>query len=87
MAIGDAARPPEDQLGARAACSVIDGYRRAVSPLIARSGLLRCNFEPTCSSFGQTAIERHGWPRGGLLTAGRLLRCHPFAKGGKDPVP
>jgi hypothetical protein len=32
------------------------------------------------------AVERFGTLRGLAMTAGRLLRCHPFAKGGLDPV-
>jgi putative component of membrane protein insertase Oxa1/YidC/SpoIIIJ protein YidD len=32
------------------------------------------------------AIERYGAMRGGLLAAWRLLRCHPFARCGYDPV-
>jgi hypothetical protein len=32
------------------------------------------------------AVERYGVLRGGLLAARRLLRCHPLAKGGLDPV-
>jgi hypothetical protein len=33
------------------------------------------------------AIELYGPWRGGWLAARRLLRCHPFCAGGKDPVP
>ena len=33
------------------------------------------------------AVERYGAAYGGYLAARRLLRCHPFAKGGYDPVP
>jgi putative component of membrane protein insertase Oxa1/YidC/SpoIIIJ protein YidD len=32
------------------------------------------------------AIERFGVLRGGAMAAWRLLRCHPFAHGGHDPV-
>ena len=32
------------------------------------------------------AVERYGVLRGGLKAAGRVLRCHPLAKGGYDPV-
>jgi putative membrane protein insertion efficiency factor len=46
-----------------------------------------CRFHPTCSEFGIEALSTHGLFRGGGLTLRRLLRCHPFAKGGFDPVP
>jgi putative membrane protein insertion efficiency factor len=87
FSLGDAARPPERQLGARLAVGAIDLYRAGVSPLLDRSGLARCRFDPTCSVYGREAISRYGLPRGAFLTAGRLLRCHPWAKGGADPVP
>jgi putative component of membrane protein insertase Oxa1/YidC/SpoIIIJ protein YidD len=32
------------------------------------------------------AVERYGVLRGGMMSAGRLLRCHPLATGGLDPV-
>ncbi|HMF10351.1 MAG TPA: membrane protein insertion efficiency factor YidD, partial [Thermoanaerobaculia bacterium] len=46
-----------------------------------------CRFQPTCSAYGREAIARYGIPRGAWLAAARVLRCHPFAKGGADPVP
>lgn len=54
------------------------------------SGLKRqyhCIYTPTCSQYGIEAIEKYGVLKGGLLTAWRILRCNPFAKGGYDPVP
>ena len=46
-----------------------------------------CRFEPSCSHYATEAIERHGVIRGVRLAAGRILRCHPFARAGYDPVP
>lgn len=68
---------------ARAAVYVLDFYKRRISPLLPAA----CRFEPTCSVYAREAIARHGLARGGALSVGRLLRCHPFHKGGFDPVP
>ena len=62
----------------------VDFYRSAISPY---KGGPTCKFSPTCSQYARTAIERYGAIKGGRLAAWRLLRCHPFAKGGYDPVP
>jgi len=32
------------------------------------------------------AVERYGAVRGGVMALWRVLRCHPFAAGGYDPV-
>jgi putative membrane protein insertion efficiency factor len=67
----------------RFALQLLSFYRRAISPLLPRA----CRFEPTCSVYAREAIERHGLRRGLLMAGGRLLRCHPFHRGGFDPVP
>ncbi len=85
--IADAFQAPQRQVSARMALISIDAYRATLSPLLARSGLVTCRFHPTCSAYGRTAVERYGIPKGLFLAAGRVLRCHPFAKGGEDPVP
>jgi putative membrane protein insertion efficiency factor len=58
-------------------------YRSAISPWLPPS----CRFEPSCSRYALGAIERYGAPRGAWLGLRRILRCHPFARGGYDPVP
>lgn len=58
-------------------------YQLAVSPLLPPA----CRFMPTCSVYGYEAVERHGVWRGAWLTLRRLARCHPFCRGGYDPVP
>jgi hypothetical protein len=46
-----------------------------------------CRYLPTCSEYASIAIATHGPVRGVTLAVSRLLRCHPFARGGLDPVP
>ena len=86
FAVGDSARPLDEQASRRVALVAIDAYRAYVSPVLARTGWVTCRFQPTCSAYGREAIERYGSPRGFALTAGRILRCTPWAKGGWDPV-
>ena len=63
--------------------SAIRFYRRAVSPLFPP----RCRYIPTCSQYGEEAVERYGALLGGVLALWRVLRCNPFSRGGYDPVP
>ena len=60
-------------------------YRRAISPYRPPC----CRFIPTCSQYALEAIEKYGAVKGGWLAFKRIMRCHPFYKGGKiyDPVP
>jgi len=46
-----------------------------------------CRFYPSCSTYAQQAIERHGLVKGVILGAWRLLRCQPLNPGGIDEVP
>ena len=61
----------------------IRGYQKYISPL---SGP-HCRYVPTCSAYAIEAVEKYGSIKGGFLAAKRILRCHPFAAGGYDPVP
>jgi len=45
-----------------------------------------CRFTPTCSEYTYQAIEKYGILKGCILGLRRIIRCHPFSKGGKDPV-
>jgi len=62
---------------------LLSAYKRWVSPALP----VACRFVPTCSEYAMEAVERHGAMRGGLLVIGRVLRCHPLARAGYDPVP
>jgi len=66
----------------RAAMQILRAYKWAISPLFPPS----CRYTPTCAEYAMEAIERFGVLRGGLKAAARLLRCHPLAHGGYDPV-
>jgi len=43
-----------------------------------------CRFFPSCSEYTYQAIEKYGVRKGGFLGLKRILRCHPFTKGGVD---
>jgi uncharacterized protein len=62
---------------------MLRGYKRFISPLLPPA----CRFEPTCSIYMMTAVERFGPARGVWMGTKRLCRCHPFHPGGDDPVP
>lgn len=62
---------------------VIRAYRLLLSPWLGPT----CRFEPTCSAYALQALEQHGAAAGSYLMTRRLLRCHPWCRGGHDPVP
>ena len=65
------------------ALGLIRFYKKYVSPTLPPS----CRYHPTCSEYTYQAIEKYGILRGGWMGLLRILRCHPFAPGGYDPVP
>ena len=68
--------------------AMLDFYRRWLSPALhslAPGG--GCRFVPSCSEYASIAIATYGPIRGVGLAIGRLLRCHPFSRGGLDSVP
>ena len=62
--------------------ALIRFYQLAISPMFPPA----CRFQPTCSEYGYEAISRYGIIKGGWMTARRIARCHPFSRGGYDPV-
>ncbi len=75
--------PQRPGIGVRAALLALRFYQAFLSPLMIGS----CRFYPSCSRYAYEAIGIHGVARGAWLALKRLLRCHPFARGGFDPVP
>ena len=57
-------------------------YKRWLSPMLPAS----CRYVPSCSEYAMEAIAQRGPLRGTLLAVWRVLRCHPFARGGYDRV-
>jgi putative membrane protein insertion efficiency factor len=51
-------------------------YKLVLSPFLFLMGA-RCRFTPTCSEYAYEAVCRHGFARGGLMSAARILRCRP----------
>ena len=58
-------------------------YQVTLSPWLGR----QCRYEPTCSHYAIEALREWGPVRGSWMAARRILRCHPFVRGGYDPVP
>jgi putative membrane protein insertion efficiency factor len=77
-ALASATRLPQHLL-----IGLVRGYRLLLSPWLG-SG---CRFEPTCSAYALGALNGHGALRGSVLTLARIGRCHPWCRGGHDPVP
>lgn len=61
---------------------LIKGYRKYISPLLGSN----CRFHPTCSAYSLQAIEKYGALKGSWLSIKRIVKCHPFHKGGYDPL-
>ena len=72
---------------AKALILCIRGYQRCISPVLVALIGPSCRFEPSCSQYAIDALRVHGVFRGTFYAVWRVLRCHPFARGGNDPVP
>lgn len=61
---------------------LLRAYKWGISPVLPPA----CRYVPTCSEYAMEAVERYGAMRGGWMALIRILRCHPFAGKGYDPV-
>ncbi len=73
---------------------VLRGIRLYQHTLSSDHGVLRvvfpfgcCIYHPTCSVYTAQAIAHAGVRKGLWMGLQRILRCHPWAQGGNDPVP
>ena len=69
-------------IGAKCIISLIDIYKYLISPLLGNN----CRFLPTCSDYTKDSIVKFGLVKGCWLGLKRILKCHPWGKGGYDPI-
>lgn len=62
---------------------IIKIYQSFISPILPA----RCRYYPTCSNYGNQALDWHGGIKGSWLLLKRLGRCQPFGGHGIDFVP
>lgn len=70
-------------LAQRIVSGLLSYYKACISPILPSA----CKFYPTCSEYAKDAVRLHGVKRGSWMALKRLGRCHPFTRGGFDPVP
>jgi putative membrane protein insertion efficiency factor len=79
---------PEPSFATKLATRIVYGiYKSILSPILHAFSPSQCLYLPTCSEYAYVALARFGVVRGSWLALRRFARCHPFAKGGLDPVP
>jgi len=60
---------------------LIRGYQLLISPWLGQN----CRYTPTCSQYFIEAVKKYGILKGSYRGVLRILRCHPFSRGGHDP--
>ncbi len=79
-----AGRAIREGFGLRVVASLlVRAYRLLAVPVLPKA----CRFHPSCSSYAEEALRKHGFFPALLLIVRRIARCHPFHPGGYDPVP
>ena len=64
------------------AISLINLYKYLISPLLGNN----CRYLPTCSEYTKESIKKYGVIKGFWLGLKRIVKCHPWGKGGYDPI-
>lgn len=49
-------------------------------------GVSACRYSPSCSEYSIEAINKYGVILGLWYSLIRISKCHPWSKGGYDPV-
>ena len=75
--------PTPEQMMARLLVWIARGWQLGPSRILPPS----CRYQPSCSAYAITAIQRYGAARGGWMALKRICRCHPWGGQGPDPVP
>jgi len=61
---------------------LINIYKYLISPFLGNN----CIFLPTCSEYTKESIIKFGLVYGVWLGLKRIVKCHPWGKGGYDPI-
>lgn len=63
-------------------------YQKVLSPDQGIFSFLKpggtCRFHPTCSEYCYQSIQKYGTIKGISKGIKRILRCHPWSRGGTD---
>jgi len=62
--------------------SLINFYKYLISPLLGNN----CRYLPTCSEYTKESVKKFGIIYGIWLGLKRIIKCHPWGKGGYDPI-
>ena len=62
---------------------VIGLYQKFISPILGRN----CRFIPSCSEYSKGVLQNQKLHKAIFFIFFRIIRCHPFHKGGADPIP